>query len=139
MRQARETPGHGRGRGRLAARERLAHVGLDDRESHVERFDAGVAEPDEPVSEIKGVGLLGLLAVVITPKERGGELAGELGILKRLLAAGDLQEALGRAHGERSGVHRGERLRTAADRRVRYSSEHAEFARRWSHDSQCSC
>jgi hypothetical protein len=54
-----------------------------------------VAEPDEPVSEIKGVCLLGLLAVVITPEERGGELTGELGMLKRLLAAGDLQEALG--------------------------------------------
>jgi hypothetical protein len=54
-----------------------------------------VAEPDEPVSEIKGVGLLGFLAVVITPEERGGELTGELGMLKRLLAAGEVQEALG--------------------------------------------
>jgi hypothetical protein len=54
-----------------------------------------VAEPDEPVSEIKGVCLLGFLAVVITPEECGGELTGELGMLKRLLAASDFQEALG--------------------------------------------
>jgi hypothetical protein len=54
-----------------------------------------VAEPDEPVSEIKGVCLLGFLVVVITLEERGGELTRELGMLERLLAASDLKEALG--------------------------------------------
>jgi hypothetical protein len=105
VRQAREAAGHGRGRRRLAAREWLAHVGLDSYERHLERFDAGVAEPDEPVSEIKSVCLLGLLAVVITPEERSAELTGELGMLKRLLAARDLQEALGdRAASERRSI-----------------------------------
>lgn len=70
-------------------------VVLDARERRVEGIHTCPCEPHKPVRQIAGIGLLGGLLVVITPKERGGELAGQLRMLKRLIAASDGEQAVG--------------------------------------------
>lgn len=94
MREARQASCHRRRRRSLAVEQRPALVALDRRERRLERAGSGALEPHEPIGEIERVATLSGSAVVITPQERRGELAGGLRVLERQLATRGHQQVV---------------------------------------------